>query len=282
MTSGMRTVAGAGDLPLAVWTDGPPDAPPVLLVHGYPDTHAVWDLVVPELASDHFVIRYDVRGAGGSGAPARTGDYRLPLLAQDLFAVIAGTAGGRPVHVVGHDWGSVQAWEAVTAPEAAGRIASFTTISGPCLDHVGQLRRNRGVSLRQALHSWYVGAFHVPVLPALAWRALAPLWPSYLRSADGLEHVEVAPTLVSDAVNGINLYRANVLPRLRNPGERRTDLPVLQLELAHDRFVTADALVDVERWAPNLRRVPVESGHWVPLRRPRLVASLIRDHVAAT
>ena len=270
----MRVIRGAGDLPLAVFEDGPASGEPVLLVHGYPDTHAVWDRLVPEL-SDVRVLRYDVRGAGASGVPQRTSDYRLPVLAEDLFAVIDALS-DRPVHVVGHDWGSVQAWEAVTAPEARGRVASFTTISGPCLDHVARLPR----SARQLAHSWYIGAFHVPVLPALTWRALAPMWPRYLSSTEGVEDAPVAATLAADAVNGMNLYRANLLPRLRDPQERRTDLPVLQIELKYDPYVTGDILRGVERWAPNLRRVPLEARHWVQLRRPRLLATLIREHVS--
>lgn len=273
----MRTVAGSGGLPLAVYEDGPADGVPVLLVHGYPDSAQVWKHVVPLLAAEHRVIRYDVRGAGRSGVPRRTADYRLPVLAEDLFAVIDAVS-DRPVHVVGHDWGSIQSWEAVTAPEAQDRIASFTTISGPCLDHVARLPR----SPRQLMRSWYIGAFHLPVLPALAWRAAAPLWPRYLRMTDGIPDAERSPTLTRDAINGMNLYRANVLPRLRAPQERRTDLPGLQLELAHDPFVTADILRGVEQWAPRLRRVPVESGHWVQLRRPRLLSSLIAEQVSGS
>ena len=57
-------------------------------------------------------------------------------------------AGAGGVHLVGHDWGSLQGWEAVTTDHMAGRIASFTSMSGPCLDHAGWWIRDRLSSLR--------------------------------------------------------------------------------------------------------------------------------------
>ena len=139
LASQPRTVESAG-VRLAVFESGAaaaggpgqsnaagPTVPTVLLVHGYPDTHRVWDQLAAELDADHHVVRYDVRGAGQSGAPADLRGYRLDQLADDMFAVADAVSADRAVHVVGHDWGSIQAWHAVTDPRAAMRIASFTT-----------------------------------------------------------------------------------------------------------------------------------------------------------
>ena len=125
----------AGDVRLAVYVSGPRDAPPVVLVHGYPDSAAVWEPLRAQLDGGHRVISYDVRGAGASDAPAARSGYRLQRLAADLSAVVDATCGGKPFHLVGHDWGSIQSWQAVTDPQLKGRIASYTSMSGPCLDH---------------------------------------------------------------------------------------------------------------------------------------------------
>jgi len=61
-----RTVAGLGGLSLAVQERGRAGAPTVILVHGYPDNHHLWDLVAEHLEADHHVVTYDVRGAGES------------------------------------------------------------------------------------------------------------------------------------------------------------------------------------------------------------------------
>jgi pimeloyl-ACP methyl ester carboxylesterase len=267
-----RRVLAADGVELAVFTEGDPRQPAVLLVHGYPDTHRVWDRVAAELAACHHVIRYDVRGSGASGHPARLAGYRLDRLADDLFTVIDAVAPGRPVHVAGHDWGSIQAWEAVTCARAAGRIASFTTISGPCLDHVGYWFRRRVARptprhlaelSTQALRSWYIAAFQLPLLAPLAWRlALAR-----------------QPARAADAVAGIGLYRANMRARVLRPRRRTAQVPVQLLTLAGDRYVSpALAGADLDQWVPHLVRHTLRATHWSALTGAgTTVADLIRE-----
>ncbi|MGW0931783.1 SDR family oxidoreductase [Streptomyces sp. NPDC002644] len=283
----------SGDLSLAVHEQGDPAAPTVLLVHGYPDTHRVWDDVAADLAADHHVVRYDVRGAGDSDAPARRDGYRLALLAQDLFAVADAVSPDRPVHVVAHDWGSIQSWEAVTDPRAAGRIASYTTLSGPSLDHMGhwlrdRMRRPTPRHLRQlssqALHSWYIYLFHLPVLAPAAWRfGLARNWGTVLRVLEGVPPRPGHPqgTLAADAVHGIELYRANMLPRLTKPRQRPTSVPVQLVTLTRDNYVSPALSEGLEQWAPSLWRRELPATHWSALLgRGSVVAAMVREFAA--
>lgn len=265
---------------MAIFSEGDPKSDPVVLVHGYPDTHRVWDGVANRLAKTRYVVRYDVRGAGASEKPRTRSAYRLDRLADDLFNVLDGI--GRPVHLVGHDWGSIQGWEAVTDARAEGRISRYTSISGPSLDHVGRLLRRTSVA-GQRRRSWYVFAFHLPVLPAVAWRfGLARRWPDVLSRTEAIR-VLPAATLPDDAVNGLQLYRANILPRLLNPRIRRTRIPVQLITLTRDRYVSPDLTMDLRRWAPNLRRDEVDAGHWEALHaKPDTIASLINAFHATT
>ncbi|MEU6234803.1 SDR family oxidoreductase [Kitasatospora sp. NPDC047058] len=292
-TTRRRTVTSGG-LPLAVFEDGDPTAPTVLLVHGYPDTHVVWDDVADDLARDHHVVRYDVRGAGESGAPATRDGYRLEHLAADLFAVADAVSPDRPVHVVAHDWGSLQSWEAVTTPGAEDRLASYTTMSGPCLDHMGfwlrdRYRRPTPRHLRQLLsqgvHSWYITAFHLPYLAPGIWRlGLARAWGRVLRD---LEEVtpragHPQPTLRRDAVRGIELYRANMRPALRRPRERPTKVPVQLITLTKDHYVGGFLSEGLERWVPDLTRRSLHATHWSALlEKGPTVAGLVREFTTA-
>lgn len=122
----------SGTVQLAVREEGAPENPTVVLLHGYPDTGAVWDEVTERLRHRFHVVTYDVRGAGDSTVPGDEAAYALPELVGDLHAVIDAVSPARPVHLVGHDWGSIQGWDAVTSSALDGRIASFTSISGPC------------------------------------------------------------------------------------------------------------------------------------------------------
>ncbi|WP_236796621.1 SDR family oxidoreductase [Amycolatopsis sp. GM8] len=287
----MRTVVSGG-VRLAVFEEGPLDAPTVLLVHGYPDTHTVWDDVAAVLADRFHVVRYDVRGAGQSDVPRDQAAYRLEHLSDDLFAVADAVSPNQPVHIVAHDWGSIQSWEAVTEPGAHERIASFTSISGPCLDHVAYWMRRRPTPrhlrkvLSQQLHSWYIMAFQVPVLPELLWRTvLTKRWPLFLSA---LENVppragHPAPTMASDAAHGVSLYRANFRPRLSHPRERHTQVPVQVIMPTADRYATPALAEGLERWVPRLWRRRLHAGHWSALLRDgaqvaRMVTELI-DHL---
>src|SRR3954454_12030236 len=123
---GLRWVEGGAGR-LAVYEDGLVGGPVLLLVHGYPDNASVWDGVVAELGGRFRVVRYDVRGCGRSDAPSGREGYRMAELVHDLIAV-AGVAGrGEPVHLVAHDWGSIQAWAAVG--ESPDTFLSFTSVS---------------------------------------------------------------------------------------------------------------------------------------------------------
>lgn len=70
-----------------------------------------------------------------SSAPDHTQAYDLEHLVGDLAAVVDVMSPGQPVHLICHDWGSIQSWEAGTTERMAGRIASYTMISSPSRDH---------------------------------------------------------------------------------------------------------------------------------------------------
>lgn len=275
----LRTSDG---LRLAVREHGDPAAPTVLAVHGYPDDHTVWDGVVDALADRCHVVTYDVRGAGGSDAPRRTEAYLLDQLADDLVRVADLVSPDRPVHLLAHDWGALQAWHAVTEPRLAPRFASLTSISGPCLDHAGhwmraQLRPPTPRSLRklvqQLVFSGYIFFFRLPVVPELAWRTgLVKRLIAVLERLDPRAARNPTRPAVSDGVHGLQLYRANVHQRLSRPGQRRATLPVQVLAPIGDPFVSTPMQTEITPWVADLRVRRVPGGHWLPRSRPELVA----------
>jgi pimeloyl-ACP methyl ester carboxylesterase len=279
----------SGGVGLAVQCRGDAARPPVVLVHGYPDNHAVWEPVVQRLAPRYYVIAYDVRGAGESDAPARTADYRLERLAEDLKAVTDAVCAGRKFHLVAHDWGSIQSWEAVTDPDFQARIASYTTISGPCLDHVGfwMRRRLRRPTLRhlrelfgQLLHSWYIYLFHLPWLMPLLWQqVIARRWPAVLMRLEGLAS-EPSATRAKDGYHAIKLYRANMFPRLFFPRPRSTRVPVQLIVPRQDKHVRPQLAGELPHWVARLWRRDVEAGHWsLLLAQPDALAAYVAEFV---
>ena len=96
-----EVITGDG-LRLRVYEDGDRDNPTVLLVHGFPDTAKVWEPLVGELRDRFHVVRYDVRGMGGSQRASSREGYRVERLADDVIRVAQAT-GKRPAYAIGSD-----------------------------------------------------------------------------------------------------------------------------------------------------------------------------------
>ena len=284
-----------GGVELCVAELGDAARPTVVLVHGYPDSKEVWSDVAERLAGQWHVVLYDVRGHGRSTAPTPLrGGFTLEKLTDDFLAVADAVSPDRPVHLVGHDWGSVQSWEFATVKRTEGRIASFTSMSGPSLDHFGHWIKQRiarptpraiGQLLGQGAKSWYVYMLHTPVLPELAWRGpLGRLWPRMLQRMEKVPS-DGYPTssLPKDAANGAWLYRDNVRSRLRRPrADALAHVPVQLITPTDDAFLS-EALHDrLEQWVPRLVRRSLPARHWVPRTRPDQVASWISEFVTVS
>ncbi|MDD9893185.1 MAG: alpha/beta fold hydrolase [Gammaproteobacteria bacterium] len=262
--------------------------PTVVLIHGYPDDQTVWDGVIAELRDQYHLITYDVRGIGESDIPSRVRDYKHQKLAADFVAVLDALAPNEKVHLVGHDWGSVQSWYFVNQPYIAKRIASYTSISGPGLDYAGHLMRrklsrptpkNLWAVIKQLLMSWYTFAFHIPLLGPFPWRlGLAGHWFKVVSWLEG-KPVKKRPTQKADAINGMQLYRANILPSLFKPQPFKVTVPVLLIVPQQDRFLSPSTYDDLPVFVRQLQRVSVTGGHWLPLSQPELLAGQVNSFI---
>ncbi|RCW39945.1 pimeloyl-ACP methyl ester carboxylesterase [Halopolyspora algeriensis] len=287
-----KRVATDDGLSLAVHEDGDPARPTVVCVHGYPDNSSIWKGVAERLSERFHVVRYDVRGAGESDKPRSLRAYRLDRLVSDLEAVIEAVSPHHPVHLLAHDWGSIQSWHAVTG-ELSTRLSSFTSISGPCLDHAAHWMRSRlrprPRALRelvsQLLRSGYIGFFHLAPLPELLWRTeFGRRIPERL---EWLEHREAAADgtpararrNLPDLLHGLKLYRANMRGRFTAPQRRWTDVPVQVLAPTSDAFVSVALQTDIAPWVRRLWVHEIAGGHWLPRNRPATVADHTARHI---
>lgn len=290
------TVTASDGVSLAVhaYTEIDPRRPTVLAIHGYPDNHRVWDGVASELAGRFNVVAYDVRGSGASSKPARRSDYALPQLVSDIGAVIDSLGVGQ-VHLLAHDWGSIQGWAAVTDQTVMAKVASFTSISGPHLNYAGRFLRSprtpRAVFdvVKQALASSYIWFFLCPVVPELAIRArtTAKVFAAVERIGRrrGSDRQRAATTRsIPDYLNGLNLYRANMpapffIPVTPLP---QTRVPVQVLVARRDYFVSPA----LQRFTGSIpdggRIVPIEGGHWVVTSHPDVIAGFTGEWIDLT
>lgn len=286
-----RTVE-CGGAALHVAERGDRDAPTIVLVHGYPDTHRCWDEVAALLEDRFHVVAYDMRGIGRSTSPDRRDAHRLEPLALDLEAVIDAVSRGERVHLVGHDWGAFTCWEAILTDGVRDRIASFTAVAGPRLDVMRDwaARRLGRPSPRalselagQARRSWYIGAFQLPWLPERVLGAGGLRgWRQAMRRLERIEPRDGHPadTFVSDARTGLGLYRANARDLAdRGPGPRPATVPVQVIVATRDRFESPALFDEAHTWADRVWRRDVRAGHWVQRSHPRQVAQFVGELV---
>ncbi|HET7735217.1 MAG TPA: alpha/beta fold hydrolase [Nocardioidaceae bacterium] len=256
--------------------------PHVVFVHGYPDDQSLWEGVLARLSGVH-AVTYDVRGAGSSTAPDELREFRNDRLVDDLVAVVEATIPpGAPFHLVGHDWGSIQLWDAVVDPRLSGRIASFVSASGPSIDHVAVTLRSMPTGLAsQMLHSFYIAAFQIPWLPERLWRSehrLTPRMVGILAAQGGAR--QWSPALAHNAASHVRLYRANMVPKLLRPRPKRVEVPVLLVVATRDNLVGPAYLQAIARHCHDLTTVEIDAPHWHPMSQPELLAGVLTDHLA--
>lgn len=278
------TVQTSDQQKLCAKTWGDQQKPALVLVHGYPDNQEVWEPIIHELIDDFYIITYDVRGAGQSSIPKHIRNYRLEQLSLDLEAVVNQLLLNRPFHLAAHDWGSVQTWESVTEPKFKDRILSYTTISGPCLDHAAWLLRDEVKTspidfLKKLTKSWYIGAFHLPFIAPTVWQYFTPeKWGKILKGLERKQDLPLNFHIASDGKYGINLYRANFIPSLTRPRQRYAQCPVQAVVLMRDAFVSPDYILkEMPKWVEQFEYVELDANHWAILSEPKKVANYIRQ-----
>jgi len=275
---------------IAVYEGGNREGPTVVLVHGFPDSHVLWDGVVPLLAERFRVIRYDNRGVGMSSAPKPVSAYTMARFADDFAAVIGELSAGRPVHVLAHDWGSIGMWEYLKRPGASDRVASFTSVSGPSQDQlvdyiVSGLRRpwrpRRFLrSISQALRFTYMALLSIPVLAPLFLRLTLSI-PALRRNAvDNIpaDQIHHSPDLARDAARSVKTYPANYFRSFsRKRSVHVVDVPVQLIINTQDKHVRPYGYDETTRWVPRLWRRDIKAGHFSPMSHPQVMAAAVHD-----
>jgi short-subunit dehydrogenase/pimeloyl-ACP methyl ester carboxylesterase len=268
--------------------------PTILAIHGWPDNHHIWDAVAEEFcgryAGRYNFVAFDVRGAGESSRPAKRSGYAFRQLVSDIGAVID-SLGVEQVHLLAHDWGSIQTWAAVTDDSVMGKAASFTSISGPHLQYAGAFLRSGRTPkavvqvAKQLIGSAYIGFFLCPGVPELAFRSrlgvkVVEAVERIGRSSTRSQHRK-PPRSITDYVNGLNLYRENMPAPFLAAGPQlpKTTVAVQVLVPRRDIFVTPALQRFTGAIPAGGRVISIEGGHWVVTSRPEVIARLTGEWV---
>jgi pimeloyl-ACP methyl ester carboxylesterase len=270
MDEPVRTIS-LSEVQLNVYEEG--EGPVVLLLHGFPDSHALWRKVSPLLLQYGFrVIAPDLRGFGESSAPRGRRNYRMDRVAADLLELLDELGLSR-VHVVGHDWGAVIAW--ILASKHPERCLSLTALS------VGHPTAYARAGWEQKRKGWYTLFFQ---LRGIAEWFISRNDFAFLRKwARGYPETDKWISELSRPgrlTAGLNWYRANLVSVLFR---RQPNCPVPTMGIWSDRdmALSEDQMKNSVRYVDSEWRYERLTGlsHWIPLEAPEEVARLISEFV---
>lgn len=272
---------------------GDPDAPVLLMLHGFPEYGAAWTGLAERLCSQYRCIAPDQRGYGQSYAPPEVEAYRISQLVGDMAALIETTGG--PVTVIGHDWGAAVAYGlAIMRPELVGRLVILNGV------HPAPFQRALAAGRDQTEASQYMTYLRRDDAEArLSADGYAKLLSLFAENMDmswmtpDVQAEYIAEWSRPGRLTGmLNWYRASrvVVPA---PGERvevpamapdqmRVRMPHLLIWGLGDTALLPVATKGLETYCDALTRVEIETAdHWIVHQRPDEVAQMIRGWLAA-
>jgi haloacetate dehalogenase len=258
--------------------------PPLLLLHGHPQTHAIWHRVAPVLARDFTVVAADLRGYGDSGKPPTRSDhapYSKRAMARDMVAVMRALGVDR-FFLAGHDRGGRVAYRmALDHPACVRKLAVLDIVP------TGEMYRRADMSFAMGYWHWFflpqpydfperlIGAdpdhFY---LERHAGRDLARIFaPEALAEYRRCWHDPATiHAMCEDYRAGATIdFRLDEEDRLAG---RRIRCPVLALWGARGRMGDWYDVPAIWRdWADAVEARPIDCGHYIPEEAPEETAA---------
>ena len=276
---------------------GPEDAPPVILLHGFPESHRTWRGLAPLIADRFRLVMPDQRGFGGSDAPAEAEAYRIERIVADLFA-LADALGIGSFALVGHDWGGAAAWAAAIKGDA--RITRLAIVNAP---HPLIFQKSLIEDADQRAASQYMTAFRQPGMEAaIAAMGVGAFFDKCFRN-----HVDLAT--IPDAertaylrewsrpgtlTGMLNWYRASsivvpapgeevALPAWTAAGFPKLHIPVCVIWGMEDKALLPLQLDGLEDLIDDVTIERLSGvGHFAPWQAPEQVAAVLGPFLAGT
>ncbi|GAA2518012.1 alpha/beta fold hydrolase [Winogradskya humida] len=260
----------AGGYTFDVHAAGPEDGVPVLLLHGFPQDHREFDLILPRLHGAGLrTYALDQRGYSPGARPADVADYAITKAADDAVGVLD-ALGIEKAHVIGHDWGAQVSW--VLAAAHPERLHTLTAVSVPHPRGLAVALRNQP---SQRARFAYMKIFQSPVAErillardgAVLRRLMRPIGPRAAMYARAMAE----PGRLTGA---LNWYRA--LSGRDLAGVGTITVPTTYVWSDGDPVVGRPAALSTATWvSADYRFVALRGiGHWVPEEAPKALAEV--------
>lgn len=287
----MKKVALATGMKMNVALAGPGDAPPVILLHGFPESHRTWRAIAPLLSDQLRLVMPDQRGFGDTDRPEEVEAYTTDTLLADVLA-LADSLTIERFALVGHDWGGAIAWAAAIRGEP--RISRLAIVNSP---HPYIFQKSLVEDARQREASQYIRAFRQPgfekFVEAMGFEAFFDKsFSSHVelsKISEEERQIYIAQWERPGALTAmLNWYRASKLvvpppgitveiPDAVLAGTRKITIPVRVIWGLEDKALLPIQLNGIGEVAEDLELHPLEGvGHFAPWEAPREVANALK------
>jgi pimeloyl-ACP methyl ester carboxylesterase len=289
-----RRIALPTGAELDVWSAGNPAHPPIIFLHGFPESHRTWRHQMAAFAPDHYVIAPDQRGFARSSKPPEISDYTPDKMVADLFA-LADALGLTRFTLAAHDWGGAIGWAAaLKAPE---RIVRLIICNAP---HPLIFQRTLIDDMAQRKASQYVLAFRDTIEARITENGL-----DWFFDHSFMRHLQASNVSAEDraayldewsqpgAIHAmLNWYRATSMhvPTMDEEPERPAFLdapfpivkmPTLMLWGMKDPALLPCQLDGLEALVTDLTITRIDCGHFTPWEAPEAVTQAMRNFLEA-
>jgi len=261
------------DVDLNVYIGG--NGPAVLLLHGFPDSNALWRNLIPSLiGAGYRVVAPDQRGFGESGAPAGIQKYRAEVLVSDAIGLLD-ALDISVAHLVAHDYGAMVGW--ILAGQHGDRFCSYTALScGHPTAYVNAGKRQKKMIRLRSL-------FLLPWFPEMLLKA--GNWAMFRKLVR--DHPETEHWLKDMARPGrltaaVNWYRANFRVISSITGVADVRIPVMGVWSADDFALDEEQMLNsAQHVQGSFRYERLDGcGHWIPLDEPETTETLLLEFIA--
>ena len=279
---------------LDIWSAGDPTHPPIIFLHGFPESHRTWRHQMAELARDHYVIAPDQRGFARSSKPPEISDYAPDKMVADLFA-LADALGLTRFTLAAHDWGGAIGWAAALKhPE---RIKRLIICNAP---HPLIFQRTLIDDLSQRKASQYILAFRDTIEARIKENGLEWFFEhSFMRhlQASNVSAEDRAAYLDEWSQPGaihsmLNWYRATPMhvpgmdevpprPAFLDSPFPVLNMPVLIIWGINDPALLSCQLEGLDTLVSDLTIVRIDCGHFTPWEAPEAVNVAMRNFLEA-
>ncbi len=294
-----QRVTLANGIELDVVDTGPRNAPALIFLHGFPESHRTWRHQIAHLSDRYRCIAPDQRGYRGSSKPQEVAAYTPDKLIGDIF-LLADALGVGSFTIIGHDWGGAIAWGIALGGQTNGRVTRAVIANAP---HPALFQKLLYTNETQRRSSQYMRGFRDPANDALVREhGLAGIllqevkWdrPSQMESAE--RDALLADWQDREAAFGmLNWYRASpvdvppldapyALPNgWTEPPLPRLAIPTLVIWAMDDLALPPENLAGLDAAIDDLTVVEVrDCGHFVPWEAPEAVNAALDEFLTRT